>query len=57
MKFGSNSRNIGLRITADKRKIRDFPKFAKRTSIIHKTLSEIGLRDGLKRKYKKIEVR
>jgi len=53
MKFGSNSRNIGLRITADKRKIRDFPKFAKRTSIIHKTLSEIGLRDGLKRKYKK----
>jgi hypothetical protein len=35
---------IAHRLTADKREIRDFPKFAcRRTSFIRKTLCEIGL--------------
>jgi len=42
------NKNTQQRITADKREIRDFPKFAyRRTSFIRKTLSEIGLYGGL----------
>jgi len=45
MNIGERSkrmREMELRITADKRKIKDFPKLPSATSSIRKTLSEIG---------------